>query len=71
MRRLFDSVTPCGITPTGEKLEELLLDYLLKLESAGETKPKPVNFVILTDGAPSEPGNMYMCVHGTHKAFNS
>ncbi|KAF8524753.1 hypothetical protein JB92DRAFT_2806465 [Gautieria morchelliformis] len=54
VRSLFDSVMPNGITPTGEKLEELLLDYLLKLEAPGETKPKPVNFVILTDGAPTD-----------------
>lgn len=55
VRRIFDSVSPSGITPTGEKLEELLLDYLLKLESTTEEKPKPVNFLILTDGAPSKP----------------
>ena len=54
VRDIFDTVSPSGITPTGEKLEELLLDYLLKLESPSEEKPKPVNFVILTDGAPSE-----------------
>ncbi|KAF8592573.1 hypothetical protein K439DRAFT_1504014 [Ramaria rubella] len=54
VRRLFNSVTPAGITPTGEKLEELLLDYLLRLESGLEPKPKPVNFVILTDGAPTD-----------------
>ncbi|KAF8528847.1 hypothetical protein BU17DRAFT_19257, partial [Hysterangium stoloniferum] len=53
VQRIFDSVTPYGITPTGEKLEELLLDYLLKLETAVE-RPKPVNFVILTDGAPTD-----------------
>lgn len=54
VQRLFDTVSPRGITPTGEKLEELLLDYLLRFESAEAEKPKPVNFVILTDGAPSE-----------------
>lgn len=66
---LFDSIDPDGITPTGEKLEILLLDYLLRIEDAqdmdreelrnhsgrgGHLKAiKPVNYIILTDGAPS------------------
>lgn len=63
VKRLFDSVQPKGYTPTGEKLEELLLDYLLKIEQARElaqsgaqavTKVKPANFIVLTDGAPSK-----------------
>lgn len=62
---LFDSIDPDGITPTGEKLEILLLDYLLQIEEAqdqdratpggkGEALKaiKPVNFIVLTDGAP-------------------
>lgn len=65
VERLFDRVRPdAGITPTGEKLEELLLAYLLELEKArdqadeGDPGPlhsiKPVNFIILTDGAPTD-----------------
>jgi hypothetical protein len=57
-------VTPKGITPMGEKLEELLLDYLLSLENAKDIADstgdhtalksiKPVNYIVLTDGAPS------------------
>jgi len=47
-----------GITPTGEKLEILLLDYLLKLEQAkaehdagyphAMRQIKPVNFLVIT-----------------------
>jgi hypothetical protein len=47
-----------GITPTGEKLEILLLDYLLKLEQAKAEQDagypqamrqiKPVNFLVIT-----------------------
>jgi len=65
VKQLFDQVDPDGITPTGEKLEELLLDYLLKLEHAksqaeatGDSsllhQVKPVNFLVITDGAPSD-----------------
>lgn len=64
VKALFDVVRPRGITPTGEKLEELLLEYMLQIEAAkdsderGEGRDllrqiKPVNFIILTDGAPS------------------
>lgn len=57
---LFDTIDPDGITPTGEKLEELLLDYMLKIEGARDADEtgaklkaiKPVNFLVLTDGAP-------------------
>lgn len=64
VKRLFDQVEPDGITPTGEKLEELLLDYLLRLEHAKERADagdhsalreiKPVNYLVITDGAPSD-----------------
>ncbi|KAG9019694.1 hypothetical protein FRB90_011503 [Tulasnella sp. 427] len=64
VKRLFDQTVPYGITPTGEKLEELLLDYLLRLEAAkaaqlqGEAgalkKIKPVNFLVITDGAATD-----------------
>ena len=69
MKRLFDRVTPEGITPTGEKLEELLLDYLLRLEDAkaaqlaGEEgalkKIKPINIVVITDGEFSLKGALW------------
>ena len=69
MQALFDTIDPDGITPTGEKLEELLLDYMLKIEEARDSdqtgealkKIRPVNFVVLTDGAPSE--------HSIHPLF--
>lgn len=64
VNRLFDRVEPDGITPTGEKLEFLLLDYLLRLEAAKAEaeagRPaalkeiKPVNFLVITDGAPTD-----------------
>lgn len=62
---LFDSIDPDGITPTGEKLEILLLDYILKIEDAQDADRaegngvgaalkaiKPLNLVVLTDGEP-------------------
>jgi hypothetical protein len=66
VNRLFERVQPTGITPIGGKLEELLLTYLDKIENAkareiaGESMDsplkaiKPVNYIVLTDGAPSQ-----------------
>ncbi|CEL61071.1 hypothetical protein RSOLAG1IB_04311 [Rhizoctonia solani AG-1 IB] len=61
VKRLFDHVQPNGITPTGEKLEELLLAYMDRLERAREQDPegefkliKPINFIVITDGAPTD-----------------
>ena len=65
MRRLFDTVRPEGPTPIGEKLENLLLYYMDNLEKAKARADegdhslmrmiKPVNYIIITDGAPSKP----------------
>ncbi|KAG8955522.1 hypothetical protein FRC03_011112 [Tulasnella sp. 419] len=64
VKRLFDRVTPDGITPTGEKLEILLLDYLDRLEAAyddfdngdfdAKKRVRPVNFLVITDGAATD-----------------
>ena len=58
MQRLFDSVSPNGMTPIGDTLDRLLRTYISKLESAKEIgtedSVKPVNFIVLTDGTPSE-----------------
>lgn len=64
VRRLFRHVQPHGLTPIANKLDILVGDYLDKLEDAtlwkknGDSSAlkqlKPVNFIIITDGAPSE-----------------
>lgn len=63
VKALFNQIDPDGITPIGEKLEELLLAYLLEIEEAQDfdkaaegrdtlKKIKPTNFIVITDGAP-------------------
>ena len=69
VRRLFDTVRPEGPTPIGEKLENLLLYYMDNLEKAKARADegdhslirmiKPVNYIIITDGAPSKPPATY------------
>ncbi|KAJ7115561.1 hypothetical protein C8R43DRAFT_124285 [Mycena crocata] len=61
VRSVFNKITPSGATPTGERLDQLLKPYLMKLEAAkiqpdgtpedaqGEVI-KRVNFIVITDG---------------------
>lgn len=58
---LFERVQPNGPTPTGEKLEMLLLSYLDEIEDwkagkrqAGQREPKKRSNIIITDGSPSD-----------------
>jgi hypothetical protein len=54
---------PKGATPMGEKLEELLLEYLFVLDKARDLHDagdstalksvKPINYIVITDGSPS------------------
>jgi len=61
---LFARATPHGDTPTGARLEKLLLDYLERIERAKQLKNagqpetfasiKPVDFIVITDGIPTD-----------------
>ena len=57
--RFFDSVTPTGAIPIAETLDKLLKSYFSELEKAKaahrEDSVKPINYIVLTDGAPSKP----------------
>ncbi len=57
MKRLFNSAYPSGRTPLGERLDELLKEYIDELDKNAQAPPnqrlKPVNYIILTDGRPS------------------
>jgi hypothetical protein len=48
---VFKKVTPTNSTPIGRKLQWLLKSYLSDLKSNPELKR--VNYIIITDGAPS------------------
>ncbi|KAH0840306.1 hypothetical protein J3R83DRAFT_1316 [Lanmaoa asiatica] len=64
VRQLFRHVRPQGLTPIANKLDILVGDYVEKLEKATRRKNKgdpftlkqikPVNFIVITDGAPSK-----------------
>ncbi|KAK2465975.1 hypothetical protein APHAL10511_001616 [Amanita phalloides] len=57
--RIFQGLTPKGMTMIGNKLEELLMEYFsiidpLFSKPAELKKIKPINFLIITDGEPSD-----------------
>jgi len=60
VKRLFNSIRPAGLTPIGERLEELMHPYLDRIEAAKAAGPealkriKPVNYIVITDGVPSD-----------------
>ena len=56
VRRVFETVAPRGITPTGTRLNALLQPYLRRLQRApgGAEAVKPLNVIVVTDGAPSD-----------------
>ncbi|KAI9818617.1 MAG: hypothetical protein M1832_004390 [Thelocarpon impressellum] len=53
VEQLFRRVRPSGSTPTGRRLHELLGPYLRAYEAAPATT-KPLNIIVITDGAASD-----------------
>ncbi|GAA5840165.1 hypothetical protein JCM9279_002298 [Rhodotorula babjevae] len=58
---VFRRVRPRSTTPTADAVRRVLEPYMLKLEewqstgkAAGAPRPKPLNLVVLTDGAPDK-----------------
>jgi hypothetical protein len=56
VNRLFKTVRPFGGTPTGTRIHNILKPYLAKLETEikANREMKPINLIVLTDGAPSD-----------------
>ncbi|WWC65789.1 uncharacterized protein I303_108411 [Kwoniella dejecticola CBS 10117] len=60
--QLFDAVHPNGATPTGQRLENILREYMISLEKQSNRNSilgrnptvKPMNLIVITDGAPTD-----------------
>jgi uncharacterized protein YegL len=50
---IFQTVRPTGHTPTGQRLNKILRNYLKEYQSKPEAT-KPINIIVITDGAPSD-----------------
>jgi len=53
VRQIFSQVRPGGGTPTGQRLQRLLKEYLTRYAARPEGT-KPMNLICITDGAPSD-----------------
>ncbi|KAF2230048.1 hypothetical protein EV356DRAFT_509449 [Viridothelium virens] len=53
VREIFSQVRPGGSTPTGQRLNTILRNYLRKYENNPNTT-KPLNIIVITDGEPSD-----------------
>ncbi|KXJ86741.1 hypothetical protein Micbo1qcDRAFT_152741 [Microdochium bolleyi] len=59
VQTIFDSVKPSGATPTATRLRAILKPYLTLYEeqlkqTGDETCLKPLNIIVITDGAPTD-----------------
>jgi len=54
VQRIFGAVAPRGGTPTGARLDALLRPYLRDCEARGCEAVKPLNVIVITDGAASD-----------------
>lgn len=61
----FKKASPCGGTPTGQRLEDILEPYIARLVTSKPLpedvekvekaeKVKPINIIVITDGSPSD-----------------
>ncbi|KAH8152548.1 uncharacterized protein LAJ45_03388 [Morchella importuna] len=66
---IFSSVRPCGATPTGRRLGEILELYLAAYRrNAGI---KPLNIIVITDGEPTDPGKLKRCIVDCAKSLDA
>lgn len=57
VQQIFREVRPQGSTPTGKRLNAIMSPYLqelLKCKARGAELPKPMNIIVITDGAPTD-----------------
>ncbi|KAK7465007.1 hypothetical protein VKT23_006218 [Stygiomarasmius scandens] len=62
--RLFNEVLPDGGTPTGHRLQQVLNEYIPKVEQK-MLPVKPVNIIVITDGDPSQ-FSRSLFIQGSH-----
>lgn len=56
VQRLFESVSPSGATPTGNRLQSILKPYMASLTRRQDNMEtvKPMNIIVITDGCPTD-----------------
>lgn len=57
VQQIFREVRPNGSTPTGKRLNAIMTPYiqeLLRCKASGAEPVKPMNIIVITDGAPTD-----------------
>ncbi|KPM44980.1 hypothetical protein AK830_g1536 [Neonectria ditissima] len=56
VQHLFESVSPNGSTPTGNRLQSILKPYMANLARRQDNMEsiKPINIIVITDGCPTD-----------------
>ncbi|KAL8747228.1 MAG: hypothetical protein Q9190_000847 [Brigantiaea leucoxantha] len=54
IQRIFRTVSPRGVTPTGTRLDAIMKPYLRLCEKKGPDNVKPMNIIVITDGIPTD-----------------
>lgn len=53
--QIFSQARPCGATPTGTRLRQILKPYMNTLDRAADADSvKPINIIVITDGAATD-----------------
>lgn len=55
--QIFQTVRPYALTPTGQRLNDVMKPYIKALQTCqeqGAELPKPLNIIVITDGKPSD-----------------
>ena len=66
--KIVKQVTPFGVTPTGQRLGEIL-DAYMKLYRENNSI-KPLNIIVITDGEPTDPSKLERCIVSCGKQLN-
>lgn len=70
----FGQVSPSGMTPTGKRLNDIMEPYINKLERPGgaaQSKLKPLNIIVITDGAPNSPSDLESTIVSAAKRLDA
>ncbi|KAL7267595.1 hypothetical protein RUND412_009814 [Rhizina undulata] len=67
---VFCQVRNASVTPTGKRFNEILIQYIKECVQR-LTPPKPLNMIVITDGASSFPQLLQTCIVNTAMELNS
>lgn len=68
---IFSGAEPFGATPTGERLNSILIPYLDNVKKRGAQKVKKLNIIVITDGQPTDGEDLKANIVAAAKTLDS